>query len=296
VVPRFCSHAKIDETLLGLRCEPAEAEHEIWITDISWTDPAVDRHLQWLIDRGARVYWIDHHRTALERHRRGAVTVRLTESVLSEACAASRLTYDYLCRCLREEGATNQWLAQLEPLVALADDNDRWLHRIAGSRELALTVSAMQGLAAYHDLLDIDAAITYTPRMLEARAQVEAELRRSFEVAEGSRVVRHFGGRAMHVVAAVCDGYPSEVADAWGRTSPNTIFALFDAKSLTVSLRRSPECVVDLSQVARQLGGGGHPAAAGCALPELHLKVADLLAESVAGAIDRLEKTRDPEA
>ena len=47
------------------------------------------------------------------------------------------------------------------------------------------------------------------------------------------------------------------------------MFALYDAKSLAVSLRRSPDCTVDLSRLAAALGGGGHAAAAGCELPEL---------------------------
>jgi hypothetical protein len=37
VIPCFASNQKIDEIILGLRCEPGDAEHEVWITDISWT-------------------------------------------------------------------------------------------------------------------------------------------------------------------------------------------------------------------------------------------------------------------
>jgi nanoRNase/pAp phosphatase (c-di-AMP/oligoRNAs hydrolase) len=80
------------------------------------------------------------------------------------------------------------------------------------------------------------------------------------------------------LVAALCDGHPSEIADAWGKRTPNAVFALYDAKSLAVSLRRSPDCTVDLSHVAAALGGGGHAAAAGCEVPELRT----LLAEAVA--------------
>ena len=81
----------------------------------------------------------------------------------------------------------------------------------------------------------------------------------------------------------MCDGHPSEIADAWGKRPRNTVFALYDAKSLAVSFRRSPDCSVDLSHVAAALGGGGHAAAAGCELPELRRVLAEALATRVAG-------------
>ncbi|MFQ5666811.1 MAG: hypothetical protein ACE5I7_10320 [Candidatus Binatia bacterium] len=286
VVARFSSNAKITEVILSLRCDPANAEHEIWITDISWSDPAADRHLQELIAQGAEVYWIDHHRTALERYRNRDIRVELTDQLLSEEYAAARLTYEYLRKRLLSRGKTNEWFTELERLVAMADDNDRWLHQIPGSHQLALTV-AMEGIDAYRELLHIDANVTYTPRMQEAQRRVHAKVQRSMEVAEHSRVVRHLPQHHLSLVTAVCDGYPSEVAAAWGQTSPNTVFALFDAQSLTVSFRRSPDCLVDLSRLARTLGGGGHPAAAGCELPGLRQQIAQALATAVRQALEQ---------
>jgi oligoribonuclease NrnB/cAMP/cGMP phosphodiesterase (DHH superfamily) len=284
VMPHFSSNAKINETLLGLRCEPADAAHEVWITDISWTDPAVDRHLQRLVDAGVRVFWIDHHRTALERHRRGEVNVRFTDYVLDEQSAASRLTYEYLRSRLRAEDRRNEWFEALELLVAMADDNDRWVHRIPGSRKLGQLVNLLGG-DVYRELLNIDSAVTYTPRLREAEQQLDAELRRSFEVAERSRVTQQVGD--LSVVGAVCDGYPSEIADAWGQTSSRTIFALFDSRGLSVSLRRSPDCTLDLSHLAGALGGGGHAAAAGCELAQLWRGLAEQLVALVADAVGR---------
>jgi oligoribonuclease NrnB/cAMP/cGMP phosphodiesterase (DHH superfamily) len=284
VVPHFSSNAKINETLLGLRCEPADAAHEVWITDISWTDPAVDRYLQELVDAGVLVFWIDHHRTALERHRRGEVNVRFTDYVLSEQRAASRLTYEYLRSRLRAEHRQDEWFEGLQLLVAMADDNDRWVHQIPGARKLGQLVNLL-GSEAYRELLNIDLAVTYTPRLREAEQQLDAELRRSFEVAERSRVMQQ--AQDLTIVGAVCDGYPSEIADAWGKTSSRTVFALFDARGLSVSLRRSPDCTLDLSHVAGTLGGGGHPAAAGCELAQLWRGLAEQLVALVADAVRR---------
>lgn len=286
VLPHFSSNATINDTLLQLPHAADGTEQEVWITDISWTDPAVDRHLQDLVDAGTRLFWIDHHRTALERYRRGEVNVRFTDLVLSEAYAATRLTYDYLRARLDDERRQNDWFAALQHLVAMADDNDRWIHQVPGSREFGLVVSVL-GPAAYGELLKIDPEVRYTPRMQEAQRQLHEELQRTFEVAERSRVVQHVPHRSLSVVAAVCHGYPSEVADAWGKSASNTVFALFDGRSLSVSLRRSPDCSVDLSELAQRFGGGGHPAAAGCELLELQRRIAAWLAESVAGWLDR---------
>jgi nanoRNase/pAp phosphatase (c-di-AMP/oligoRNAs hydrolase) len=83
----------------------------------------------------------------------------------------------------------------------------------------------------------------------------------------------------------MCDGHPSEIADAWGKTTPNAVFALYDAESLSVSFRRSPDCAVDLSRLAAGLGGGGHAAASGCELPGLRRGLAEALADQVARAL-----------
>jgi len=275
---RFSSNDAINETLLSLQCEPANDEHELWITDISWTSPDVDRHLQSLLDRGVRIYWIDHHRTAIERQRAGEVGVKPTDVVLSERYAASRLTFDYLGE-RRPDCAIAKCLAQL---VAMADDNDRWLHRIKGSRELALTVSAMPDDSAFHELLRCDDEVSYSPAMREASARIEAELQRSFALAERSRSERNLGEATL--VSALCDGYASEISDRWGKEGAKRVFAFLDVRTMSISLRRSPDCDVDLSQLARRLGGGGHPAAAGCSPAHLPARIAGAVAALVAEA------------
>ena len=282
VLPQFAGNSEIDGLLRAFRPEPGR-ESELWITDISWRDPATDSHLRALAEAGLRIYWIDHHRTALERFAAGTVDVPFAGRVLSEEHAASRLTYDYLARRLAAEGRSLPAFTALAPLIAMADDNDRWLHRVPGSRELAWVVRTL-GAEAYEDLLGIDERVTYTTRMAAARGRVEAEIARSFAVANASRTERRVGD--VTLVSAVCDGHPSEIADAWGRQTRNAVFALYDVRSLAVSLRRSPDSEVDLSHLAGSLGGGGHAAAAGCELPELRKALAEALAARVGKALE----------
>jgi oligoribonuclease NrnB/cAMP/cGMP phosphodiesterase (DHH superfamily) len=281
VTARFASNSEIDRTLRSIR-PVAGRDTQLWVTDISWREPETDAHLRALVDAGMRIYWIDHHRTALERVRRGLVDVPLTDTVLSEDFAASRLVYEYLARRLDAEGRTNPRFTSFRQVVLMADDNDRWLHALPGSRELGWVVRAL-GPDAYPEFLTLDERVAYTPRMAEARDRVGAEIARSFEVAERSRVERRVGETTL--VAAVCDGHPSEIADAWGKTRSRAVFALYDAKSLAVSFRRSPDCDVDLSKLAQALGGGGHAAASGAEVADLRRALAGLVADAVENAL-----------
>jgi hypothetical protein len=277
----FASNSEIDRVLQDLR--PADpSETQLWITDISWREPATDAHLRALAAQGVRIFWVDHHRTALERVKRGQVNVPFSEAVLSEEYAASRLVYEHLLKRLEATARTHPTFTSFRPVVAMADDNDRWLHQIPGSRELGWVVRAL-GPDAYPDFVALDEHVTYSPRMAQARDRVGAEIARSFAVAERSRVERRAG--EVTLVTAVCDGHPSEIADAWGKVQRRTVFALYDAKSLAVSLRRSPDCDFDLSQLAQRLGGGGHAAAAGCELPDLRNAISTLVADAVDNAI-----------
>src|SRR5262245_17452121 len=275
---RFALTSAMDSVLQAIRPE-GDGERELWITDISWRETATDEHLRALARDGVRIYWIDHHRTALERVKAGRVDIPFADTVLSENVAASRLTYEYLAARLAKEGRQEPRFASFDSVVAMADDNDRWLHRVPGSRELAWVVRVL-GPEAYEDFLGLDERVAYTPRMEAARARVGAEIARSFAVANASRVEQFAAG--VRVVAAACEGHPSEIADAWGKETPGAVFVLWDATSLSVSLRRSPDCKVDLSKVAEALGGGGHAAAAGFELPELRRIVAEIIATRVA--------------
>jgi oligoribonuclease NrnB/cAMP/cGMP phosphodiesterase (DHH superfamily) len=277
----FASNSEIDRTLRSLRPSVGR-DTELWVTDISWREPETDAHLRALAADGVRLFWIDHHRTALERVRRGLVDVAFTDTVLSEEFAASRLVYEYLARRLATEGRSHPRFTSFRPVVAMADDNDRWLHAIPGSRELGWVVRAL-GPDAYPDFLTLDERVTYTPKMAAARDRVGAEIARSFEVAERSRVERRVGD--VTLVVAVCDGHPSEIGDAWGKKISRAVFALYDAKSLSVSFRRSPDCEVDLSTLAQALGGGGHAAASGAQLADLRTAFAGIVADAVEKAL-----------
>ena len=289
VCPRFAGNPRINEVICGLGIEDPLRDQELWITDISWTAPEADAYLRGLAQRGLRIYWVDHHRTAIDRLQKGEIDVPFAHRIVDDRCASARLVFDYLRERLTREGRRSVELEQFEAVVDMADDNDRWLHRIPGSWELALTLRSMNGAEAFDELLKIDPSVTYTPRLRAAHEKVEEELRSSLEIARVTRTVRDLAS-GVKVVAAVCEGYPSEIADRWGRELPNSVFVLFDLKSGAISYRRSPDCEVDLSRVAQAFGGGGHPAAAGSEIPELLTELSASAADRVAKVVTAIRK------
>jgi hypothetical protein len=124
--------------------------------------------------------------------------------------------------------------------------------------------------------------------MQRAYDKVAGEIQASFALAERSRVSFPVAGTPYTLVTAVCDGYPSEIGDAWGKSAVQTVFAFFDLTGEGVSLRRSPDCQADLSQLAQMFGGGGHPAAAGCRPKELPRLFAEATARLLASAFSSL--------
>jgi DHH family putative phosphoesterase len=127
-------------------------------------------------------------------------------------------------------------------------------------------------------------------RKLKAALEIgRSAMDKSLEVANATLVERPLGN-GLRVRSACCIGYSSEVASKLYEGQSRTIIALFDLRSLGVSLRRSADCAVDLSELARYFGGGGHPAAAGFAVDELKRAPAERLAQLLG---ERLERRKE---
>ncbi len=255
-----------------------EGGDEIWITDLSWTEMASAEHLGELASRGAKIYWIDHHRTAVSRADAPEFKVPFAGKVLSEQFSAARLTFDYLRRMASElPRARQEDFERFEPFALIADDHDRWVHKIPESPDWALAVQTLGGSAAYREVVRLD-----EPKMSrKLRGAFESgrdAMRRSIELAHATQVDRKLAN-GITVRTACCFGYSSEVASKLYAGQHAMVVALFDLRSQGVSLRRSADCEVDLSRLAEEFGGGGHAAASGFAIPELRRLPAERLAD-----------------
>jgi uncharacterized protein len=282
---RFASNQEVNALLRQI--DPAPGE-QLWITDISWNDPETEEHLRHLLARGVDIHWFDHHKTAIERLRAGGHRLAFATQVVRDEFAASKLVYDFLDERAAEaerrgEPGAPRRFTEFRPVVEMADDNDRWLHRIPGSREMGLVLRAMPASESYRSFLELDSSGEDTPAMASARARVREELERNRRLADATRVDQSVGD--VGLTSALCDGYAGEIADEWGRSSRRTVFALFDVRSAAVSFRRSPDLDLDLSSLAERFGGGGHPAAAGATIAGLAHRLGEVVGGLVAPQI-----------
>ena len=268
-----------DRVIQSVRLRAAGGADELWITDLSWTQADTAGHLTSVIKSGARAYWIDHHRTAVGRADAPEFDVPFTDRVLSEQYSAALLTFNFLCQMAERDGDSQRLAAyqSFAPFAALADDHDRWIHRIPGSEDWALAVQTLGGIESYREIIRLEEPIMSRRLKLALEAGLKA-MDKSFAIAQATLVERELGN-GLRVRSACCMGYSSEVASRLYEGQHRTVIALFDLRSLGVSLRRSADCDVDLSELARSFGGGGHAAAAGFAVDEVKLAPAERLAD-----------------
>lgn len=278
VFTTLAGNSDADRTIQELTLKSDDGGDEIWITDLSWNSAETGAHLSELTDRGARVYWIDHHRTAVSRADAPEFKVPFTGRVLSEQYSAARLTFNYLRkRVAALPAARARAFEEFAVFAAIADDHDRWVHRIAESNDWALAVQTLGGIESYRDILRLREP-KLSRRMRTALENGREAMAKSLELAR-STIVDRMLENGIKVRSACCFGYSSEVAAALYEGQTRTVIALFDLRSQGVSLRRSADCEIDLSALARMYGGGGHAAAAGFATPELKRAPAERLAE-----------------
>lgn len=206
--------------------------------------------------------------------------------VLTEQYSAALLVFNFL-RQREDELDSEEKRRNFENFryfVEVADDHDRWIHQIPGSADWALAVQTLGGVHSYREVVKLRQP-GMSRRLREALEAGQDGMRRSTELAEATMVDRPLRN-GVTIRTACCFGYSSEVAaHLYARTS-NTVVALFDLRSQGVSLRRSPDCDIDLSRLAEEFGGGGHAAASGFSLPELRRIPAERLSEVLAARLE----------
>jgi oligoribonuclease NrnB/cAMP/cGMP phosphodiesterase (DHH superfamily) len=300
-VRRFYDHDRVHTTLAAngdsdrviqaLKARPGARLDEVWITDLSWTSRDTADHLTSLIRDGTWVFWMDHHRTAVSRADAAEFDVPFTGRVLSEEYSAAMLTFNFLHKSAIDSGDEEHAhaYARFRPFAEIADDHDRWIHRVPGSADWALAVQTLGGIESYREIISLPEPVM-SRRLKAALDTGRNAMDKSYEVAQATMVERPLGN-GLRLRSACCIGYSSEVASRLYEGRSSTVVALFDLRSLGVSLRRSADCDVDLSVLAQYFGGGGHPAAAGFAVDEVKRAPAERLVDILGARLEDRNKT-----
>jgi len=286
VFTTLAGNSDADRTIQELTLKSDEGGDEIWITDLSWNSAETGARLRELTDRGAKVYWIDHHRTAVSRADAPEFKVPFAGKVLTEEYSAARLTFNYLKRRAGDLPAEQrEAFDAFQAFVLIADDHDRWIHKIRESADWALAVQTLGGIASYREILKLREP-RMSRKLRHAFESGQDAMRRSVELANATMVDRKLDN-GVTVRTACCFGYSSEVAAHLYKGQHQTVVALFDLRSQGVSLRRSADCDIDLSILAQAYGGGGHAAASGFLIPDLRRLPAERLAEILGDQIEK---------
>jgi uncharacterized protein len=286
VIANLASNSESDRVIQGLRSRDRSGTDEIWITDLSWTQPETAEHLKRMTEGGARVYWIDHHRTAVSRADAPEFKVPFAGKVLTERYSAARLAFEFLKGRENELPADRRAAFEsFRRFAEIADDHDRWVHKIPESSDWALAVQTLGGMTSYREIVRLREP-QMSRRLRDALHSAQEGLHRSVELANATLVERPLRN-GVTIRTACCFGYSSEVAAHLYADTSKTVVALFDLRSQGVSLRRSPDCDIDLSKLAEEFGGGGHEAASGFSIPELRRipaeRLSDVLAQRLQG-------------
>lgn len=239
---RFCN-AREAQTDIQRRLEEMVAGPKkvrpIWIADLG-LNPELAAILDSFSQRGGEVRLFDHHATST--HLR-----RYPWAIVDEGRCAAYLLWQAL-------GAA----PELAALIEMIDDRDRWVKAIPGSDDLA----ALQGLAGMTRFL---ARFTQNPSPeLTADERLLLELQQERRIAfcrerQAATMVRDVGQFKVGIVLA--DAYISELGHYLIDELGLDVACLIDLADSRIFLRSRDE--VDISGLARQLGGGGHRNAGG---------------------------------
>lgn len=217
------------------------------IADLSLPQELAER-----LDRRGNVTLIDHHITSLplaEKYPWAVVDI--------SRCAALSLWHHL---------GGEERLPEYEELAVLANDRDLWIRQDPRSDDLAMLLQAM-GRDRFFNRFVCNPSVT-----LDATEQliVDIEKERIKRVCESAKVFTFHDAEGQRVGVVFVDSYVSDVANHILDTCKEYDYVV--ACSLTgnhprVSLR-SRKGGVDVSEMAKKLGGGGHPSAAGFTLPD----------------------------
>jgi oligoribonuclease NrnB/cAMP/cGMP phosphodiesterase (DHH superfamily) len=226
-----------------------EAGTDVFVCDISPDSyERIGDSIESIVETGGDVRWFDHHQwdeTVAEAVRAAGVNLVVGES--EEEC-----TVDVTLRSLDYE-----FDERFRELAAVTRDHDLWLKEDERSDDLAdyaywsgpeeyATVVGTYGAALPESVLDYVAH-----RRVEKERRIEAAVNRATHHEIGDWTVGVTYGRCSQ----------NEVAETLRQDGCDAAVIVKPAGSASI---RGSEGFQRAHEVARQLGGGGHPQAAGC--------------------------------
>lgn len=258
----FCNpdHETMDEFIIDLVIR--KGEYDIFVVDVSISSKAAMK-LDSLIHG---IVLLDHHKSAIPLSSWYFCDIE----VKNKRCG-SKMFFDWLCK---QEQLNNLFFYSFEKffqykrMVEYVDDNDRWVHNIPESRKLA-SLHKILGQEMFLDRIiknpwpDFMEKEKYLLEVYDKKREIETEKRK-----ESTQVyTKNIQGHDVRVGFVIAYGDDqSLLGEALYTDLDLDVDIAVIINGDGVSLRCSRDCPVDVSEVAKLNGGGGHPKASGCSL------------------------------
>ena len=265
------------------------SDDDVWFVDISLR-PGELEHARGLPHKASRWHWVDHYKSSLEFNPAG-IFDEVYLKTEGDECAADILWTQLLIRCIEQSNSTRRNLKQW---VEVAHDRDLWINKNSErNMKLDMILKAHLRRGSTINLLkrcQICCPKTAISDHISDWQEGMKAFENSCKTAQStSTVVIRVNPPHIPVSIAWITGQGSDVADTLYETGDEIIVMLrLFPENAGISFRTKRDDI-DLSQVAKAFGGGGHPQAAGGKLEHRHLMegysviVADIIAEIAKG-------------
>jgi len=222
---------------------------DVYICDLAPDEPdTIEGPLEQLLDAADSVTWYDHHqwtKEAMEAVRAAGVDLVVGDS--DEECTA-----DVAARSLEGELSPH-----LEELAAVTRDHDLWIKEDDRSDDLA-DLSQWKDPEEYLEVIE-DHGVDFPEAVQEFLAEKRVEKEDRIERAVSRAELREIRDWTVGITYGRCS--QNEVAEALREQGADAAVIVKPAGSASI---RGSEDFERAHEVARQVGGGGHPKAAGC--------------------------------
>ena len=213
---------------------PAVVDREVYLVDFSYPRPAIEA----MARQATKLTVIDHHLTAAQDLEGLIRHDGVVDGVFDMEKSGCLLTWEWFFTEKRPP-----------PALLAVNDRDLWTFELPWTREIfsALT-SYPYAFAIWETLMEAD-------RLDALRQEGIAEI-----IAAGSHLITLAG----HTVPAcnVPSMWASDAGHLLAQGHPFAACFWIDGEQIAFSLRSAPDGL-DVSEIAKQFGGGGHPHAAG---------------------------------
>lgn len=229
---------------------------------IIFTDISINRDMAKLLEstrqQGKQLLLLDHHASALENL--GDLGYEWIHIDTSQSGAL--LAYHYFENEIKSKYPNDA--ANYEVVAKLVSDYDLWEHKYSQSVVLQFYWSKVGNEDFIKRFLQKSSAV-FTPEEQSLIKESEDALAESYQIASSNMEWETDSyGRKWILIKSIGLMY-SLVASRILKENPDAVYCVVMGKKNNLSFRSTG---FDVKSIAEKLGGGGHPQAAGCSIPE----------------------------